>query len=67
MDPQAALDSLREFFEECKNYDGKVSPHDVLDAVDAFDGLDLWMQNGGFPPRDWTATNKQSLKVEREG
>lgn len=53
VDPQAALDALRAFFEEARNYDGKVVPEDVVDAAEFFDGLDQWMSRGGFLPKDW--------------
>lgn len=53
MDPNAALDLLREWAEK-RIADGDVdgAPND-LDAAEALVSLDRWMESGGFLPRRW--------------
>lgn len=51
MDPNATLEELRELYNEVQDSE------DPLDAalrfVELFDGLDNWLNMGGFLPHDW--------------
>jgi len=68
MDPNAALENIRALIESImeslkgQDEDGgdqggdafcKVDTDDVLMLCDTFGGLDGWLKNGGFKPRDW--------------
>lgn len=53
MDPEVALAELREIVKSVN--DGEVGSHtDAMSRMaELFDGLDGWLTNGGFKPRDW--------------
>lgn len=50
MDPNAALAELRELLREG---DVEISPEEISQAIDLFQGLDDWLSGGGFLPRAW--------------
>lgn len=52
MDPDAALDTLRALTARVQA-DQRLSHSDVVEAAEAFAGLDAWISNGGFLPRSW--------------
>ena len=63
-DPDIALSELREVLEELAEEIDHKQPQDLLDeveplpelvseAIDLFQGLDDWLSNGGFKPKDW--------------
>ena len=54
MDPDAALDTLRTLAARVQA-DHRLSHADVVEAAEAFAGLDTWISNGGFLPRPWAA------------
>lgn len=55
MDPNAALELLREWAEKrIEDTDVAGAPND-LDAAQAWQDLDRWLTNGGFLPKDWAA------------
>jgi len=66
MDPNAALENIRSLItsivESIDSNDGDdgtgdaVSPDmdDVSMLCDTFSGLDRWLSNGGFKPREWS-------------
>lgn len=51
MDPNAALQELREAYNEVQ--DGTLTIEDAERFVVLFDGLDNWLSEGGFLPSDW--------------
>lgn len=70
MDPNAALQRLRELMQEIREYldencdeenDKQNAPvfqeftELANEAVDVWDGLDEWMKKGGFVPSDWNS------------
>jgi hypothetical protein len=48
MDPNAALDQLRELL---TGNDGSIDDYER--AAEVFDGLDEWLSKGGFLPSAW--------------
>ena len=56
MDPDAALQNIREYVDELRD---ATNPEDLADAAvnvcEAFDTLDNWLKVGGFLPREWTS------------
>lgn len=56
MDPNTALDEIRDLYEQI--IDDRANANDVADddvdrLVDLIDALDEWITNGGFLPDDW--------------
>lgn len=51
MDPDAALNELRELIN--KHGQGVYDGVDIDRMVELIDGLDEWLQTGGFLPKDW--------------
>ncbi len=52
MDPNATLEKMRRLLAERE--DGQWQDYDDADMfADAFESLDTWLTNNGFPPRDW--------------
>ncbi len=47
MDPNEALETLREAYLEANEYD------QVGAVLETFNALDEWITNGGFLPDDW--------------
>ncbi len=52
MDPNAALDVLRQWADEVIEYAERANPGE-LDAAQALKDLDRWLSSGGFKPADW--------------
>lgn len=57
MDPNAALELLREWAERVIN-DPSYRPRGELDAAQAWQDLDQWLTKGGFLPRPWDVSVK---------
>lgn len=55
MDPNEALKRFRDYMtrlgEDAEA--GEVDDDDVAFAVELWEGLDGWISNGGFLPKDW--------------
>lgn len=52
MDPDQALQELRELYNEWQDNDLDSADYDRF--VQAFDALDNWIVSGGFLPKEWT-------------
>lgn len=50
MDPDEALDRLREAAAVAGRCVDDMAVHQMIAA---FNALDDWLSNGGFPPKDW--------------
>lgn len=59
MDPEAALQTIRYCIKELldgENSD-EANKHYAEALVEHFDGLDKWLCDGGFIPREWVSTH----------
>ncbi len=63
MDPNAALERIRELIESLtRAADSSEDPGErwfairgeLSELVDTWNGLDGWLSKGGFPPRPWS-------------
>jgi hypothetical protein len=57
MDPDVALDELRELAEQLRDLGPEQALDDLGDIsrmVELFNGLDGWLSKGGFLPAAWT-------------
>jgi len=52
MDPDAALQELREMYNEVQ--DGGLTIEAAEYAICLFDSLDNWIISGGFLPKEWS-------------
>lgn len=57
MDPNIALDKLREYAAECLCEDTGATG-EALQFAEAFETLDQWLSNGGFLPSEWQDARK---------
>lgn len=53
MDPNAALERLRDALRTMDSYSEDVWPDDVMEVVESARALDDWLSRGGFLPTDW--------------
>lgn len=51
MDPDAALQELRELYNEVQDSEDPLDA--ALRTVELFDDLDNWLISGGFLPKEW--------------
>ena len=59
MDPDAALEQIRECLAEYRTAEDRDDPEAVTEALarlaEITEGLDAWISKGGFLPRAWRA------------
>ena len=52
VDPNIALDKLREYAASCLQ-EATGATGEALQMAEAFEALDQWLSNGGFLPYEW--------------
>jgi hypothetical protein len=54
MDPNVALEILRAAVRKIQqNPEEGLELEEIIEMAETFDGLDKWLANGGFLPKEW--------------
>lgn len=54
MDPDEALQNLRDLVAQIQHSGGKFATVEERQFAEQFAALDEWLIKGGFPPQDWS-------------